>query len=128
MIDMEREHGRVSIWSLTHLLIGQRFPLQYVFADHYLLDVFIVDEATRSKISRLWLTVLIDAYSRCILGMALLEENPCIESIQSALLHAIWPKSSHTNLGIKGEWACYGIPRNSFSTMHGHIIHIVWRI
>ena len=42
------------------------YPLQYVFADHYLLDVFIVDEATRSIISRLWLTVLIDAYSRCI--------------------------------------------------------------
>ncbi len=90
------------------------FPLQYVFADHYLLDVFIVDEATRSIISRLWLTVLIDAYSRCIVGMALLEEDPCIESIQSALLHAIWQKTSHTDLGIKGEWACYGIPQQLF--------------
>ena len=90
------------------------FPLQYVFADHYLLDVFIVDEATRSIISRLWLTVLIDAYSRCIVGMALLDEDPCIESIQSALLHAIWQKSSHTNLGIEGEWACYGIPQQLF--------------
>ena len=90
------------------------FPLQYVFADHYLLDVFIVDEATRSIISRLWLTVLIDAYSRCIVGMALLEEDPCIESIQSALLHAIWQKSSHTNMGIEGEWACYGIPQQLF--------------
>jgi hypothetical protein len=90
------------------------YPLQYVFADHYLLDVFIVDEATRSIISRLWLTVLIDAYSRCILGMALLEEDPCIESIQSALLHAIWQKSSHTNVGVEGEWACYGIPQQLF--------------
>ncbi|GHO96260.1 hypothetical protein KSF_063080 [Reticulibacter mediterranei] len=90
------------------------FPLQYVFADHYLLDVFIVDEATCSKISRLWLTVLIDAYSRCIVGIALLEEDPCIESIQNALLHAIWPKSSHTAMGIEGEWACYGIPQQLF--------------
>jgi len=90
------------------------FPLQYVFADHYLLDVFIVDEATRSIISRLWLTVFIDAYSRCILGMALLEEDPCIESIQSALLHAIWHKSSHIDQGIEGEWACYGIPQQLF--------------
>ena len=90
------------------------FPLQYVFADHYLLDVFIVDEATRSKISRLWLTVFIDAYSRCILGMALLEEDPCIESIQSALLHSILPKSSHTAMGIEGEWACFGIPQQLF--------------
>lgn len=86
-------------------------PLQYVFADHYLLDVFIVDEATRSKISRLWLTILIDAYSRCILGMALLEEDPSIESIQSALLHAIWPKDPRKELGINGDWPYYGIPQ-----------------
>ena len=90
------------------------FPLQYVFADHYLLDVFTVDEATRSKVNRLWLTVLIDAYSRSILGMALLDESPCIESIQSALLHAIWPKTSHSALGIQSEWACYGIPLQLF--------------
>ena len=90
------------------------FPMQYVFGDHYLLDAFIVDEATRSIISRLWLTLLIDAYSRCIVGMALLEEDPCIESIQRALLHTIWEKSSHTDLGIEGEWACYGIPQQLF--------------
>lgn len=90
------------------------FPLQYVFGDHYLLDVFSVDEATRSKLDRLWLTVLIDAYTRCILGAVLLYEEPCIESIQSALLHAIWPKSSHTQYGIDKDWACFGIPQQLF--------------
>lgn len=90
------------------------YPLQYVFADHYLLDVFIVDEATRSKLDRLWVTVLIDAYSRCILGMALLSEDPCIQSIQTALLHAIWPKTSHADLGVEGEWVCYGIPHQLY--------------
>ncbi|HEY6540900.1 MAG TPA: Mu transposase C-terminal domain-containing protein, partial [Ktedonobacteraceae bacterium] len=90
------------------------FPLQYVFADHYLVDVFTVDKATRSKLDRLWLTVLIDAYTRCILGAVLLYEEPCIESIQSALLHAIWPKSSHTHYGIDKDWACIGIPQQLF--------------
>lgn len=89
-------------------------PLQYVFADHYLLDVFIVDEATRSKLDRLWLTVLIDAYSRCIVGMVLLYEEPCIESIQNALLHAIWPKQSHKAHNIEDEWICYGIPQQLY--------------
>lgn len=88
------------------------FPLQYVFADHCLLDCFIVDEDTRSKLSRLWLTVLIDAYSRSILGIALLYEEPCIESIHGALYHAIWPKTSHTALGIEGDWVCFGIPQS----------------
>jgi transposase InsO family protein len=90
------------------------FPLQYVFADHYLVDVFSVDKATRSKLDRLWLTILIDAYTRCILGAVLLYEEPCIESIQSALLHAIWPKSSHTKYGIDKDWACLGIPQQLF--------------
>lgn len=83
--------------------------LEFVFADHYLLDVFIVDEETRSVPIRLWLTVLIDAYSRCILGFALLYENPCIESIQTALQHAIWPKPSYSDLGINLPWICFGL-------------------
>lgn len=87
------------------------FPLQYVFADHWLLDVFIVDEATRQYPVRLWLTVLLDAYSRCVLGMALLDETPCIESIQQALQHAIWPKTSHQQFNLGKAWICYGIPQ-----------------
>lgn len=86
-------------------------PLQYVFADHWLLDVFILDDATRSHPIRLWLTVLLDAYSRSILGMALLHETPRIESIQNALYHAVWPKTSHQELDLDGAWICYGIPQ-----------------
>ena len=91
-----------------------QFPLQYVFADHWLLDAWIVDEETRSKPSRLWLTLLIDAYSRSVLGMALLPENPCIESIQQVLHHTIWEKKSHLALGLKQEWNCHGIPLQLF--------------
>jgi Mu transposase-like protein len=104
------------VWEQFYLVFDTfvhraQFPLQYVFADHWLLDAWIVDEATRNKPSRLWLTLLIDAYSRSILGMALLYEDPCIESIQQALRHAIWEKASHHELGIEQEWACYGIPQ-----------------
>ena len=104
------------VWEHEHMVFDTFaaravLPLQYVFADHWLLDVFIVDEATRSKLHRLWLTALIDAFSRSILGVALLYEAPCINSIQSALHHAIWPKETHTQLGIEGEWVCYGIPQ-----------------
>jgi len=81
-------------------------PLQYVFLDHCLLDVFTVDAATRRHRNRLWLTVLIDAYTRSVLGMALLYEPPSIESVQSALQQAIWPK----NHLVEGEWRAYGVP------------------
>lgn len=107
------------MWEQLHLVFDTfvhraQFPLQYVFADHWLLDAWIVDEQTRQKPSRLWLTLLIDAYSRSIVGMALLYEDPCIESIQQALKHAIWEKTSHLLLGLEQEWACYGIPLQLF--------------
>jgi hypothetical protein len=105
------EHYHLVFDTFVHLA---QFPLQYVFADHWLLDAWIVDEETRQKTSRLWLTLLIDAYSRSILGMALLYEDPCIESIQQALKHAIWEKTSHLDFGIEQEWACYGIPLQLF--------------
>src|SRR3989475_5246238 len=107
------------MWEHFHLVFDSfvhraQFPLQYVFADHWLLDAWIVDEETRAKPARLWLTLLIDASSRSILGMALLYEAPCIESIQQALKHAIWEKTSHLDLGLEQEWACYGIPLQLF--------------
>ena len=107
------------MWEQFHLVFDTfvhraQFPLQYVFADHWLLDAWIVDEETRHKPSRLWLTLLIDAYSRSILGMVLLYEDPCIESIQQALKHAIWEKRSHLDLGLEQEWNCYGIPVQLF--------------
>jgi hypothetical protein len=46
--------------------------------------------------------------------MALLYEDPCIESIQQALKHAIWEKTSHIKLGIEQEWTCFGIPLQLF--------------
>jgi hypothetical protein len=95
-------------------------PLQYVFGDYHLLKVFVVDEETRSEPDRLWLTLFIDAYSRSILGLALTYESPCIDSIQDALLNAvypkdslleaIWPEKSFKDLGSNGGWPCYGIP------------------
>lgn len=113
-----RRYG-VGVWEQTYALFDTfvsraSAPLQYVFADHWLLDVFTVDEASRSQVSRLWLTTLIDAYSRSILGLALLDEYPSTMSIQSALLHAIWPKSSHQAVNVPGDWVCFGIPQQLY--------------
>lgn len=112
---MTARHGK-AMWEQEQLVFDTfvkraAFPLQYVFADHWLLDVFVVDAATRSHPVRLWLTILLDAYSRCVLGMTLLYEAPCIESIQQALQHAIWPKTTHQALGLTQPWPCYGIPQ-----------------
>ena len=108
-------HGQAD-WE-TNFLLFDRFaqtavlPLQHVFADHYLLDVLHVDDEFREVLGRLWLTVLIDAFSRAILGFYLAYEAPCIESIQGALHHAIWPKLGLDEYGIDLPWNCYGVPQ-----------------
>jgi len=101
----------------ANFLVFDRFaqnatlPLQYVCADHYKLDLLHVDDEFREVLGRLWLTVLIDAFSRAILGLYLSYEDPSIESIQGALRHAIWPKTHLEEWGIEQPWSCFGIPQ-----------------
>jgi hypothetical protein len=92
-------------------------PLEYVFADHCLLDIFIVDENDITHIYRVWFSVLLCAKTRYVLGMSLLEESPCIESIQSLLMNGVYPKDELLeDLELeypegKG-WEFCGIPQN----------------
>ena len=111
-------HGQAD-WDANFLLFDHfvqtaTLPLQYVFADHYKLDVLCVDDEFREVLGRLWLTVLIDAYSRAVLGLWLAYESPNIEGIQGALRHAIWPKTGLAEFGIDLPWACFGIPQRLF--------------
>jgi hypothetical protein len=111
-------HGQAD-WEANFMLFDRftqtaTLPLQSVFADHYRLDVLHVDDTFREVLGRLWLTLLIDAFSRAVLGLFLAYEAPNIDSIQGALRHAIWPKNSLTDWGIDLPWACYGIPQQLF--------------
>lgn len=108
-------HGRAA-WDASFRFFDQfvqtaTLPLQYVCADHYQLDVLHVDDERRDVLGRLWLTVLIDAFSRAVLGLWLGPEPPCIESIQGALRHAIWPKTDLAGCGIELPWSCFGVPQ-----------------
>ena len=111
-------HGQAD-WEAHFMLFDQfansaTLPLQYVFADHYKLDVLHVDDEFRETLGRLWLTVLIDAFSRAVLGIFLAYEDPGIESIQGALRHAIWPKAGLAGFGINQPWLTFGIPHRLF--------------
>jgi hypothetical protein len=115
------------IWE--DFIILAQLALEHVVADHYLIKVPVVDEESRSDVEWLWLTVLIDAYTRSILGFALCYEPPSIYSIQAALKHAIFPKTSHLEFGITKPWNCFGILRNlSLDNAWGHLSHSLERL
>ncbi len=59
--------------------------------DHTRLDIRLVDEF--GVLSRPWLTIIIDSYSRCVMGFFLGFYAPSSHVDALALRHAILPKS-----------------------------------
>ena len=76
--------------------------------DHTRLDVRLVDEF--GVLDRPWLTIIIDSYSRCLMGFYLGFESPSSQVDALALRHAILPKSYSSDYGLKNEWNAYGTP------------------
>lgn len=59
-----------------------------------------------------WLTVLIDYYSRMIVGFCVGFEPPSYAVLMEGLRHAILPKThvAEKHPLVKGSWPCYGLP------------------
>lgn len=87
------------------------YPLEVVQFDHTRADVFVVDEVYRQPISRPWLTLGIDIFSRMIVGYYLTLEAPSILSIALGLTHAVLPKDNWlAERKIEQKWPAQGLP------------------
>lgn len=88
--------------------------LERVEIDHTPLDLFLIDEKSWLPLGRPTLTVVIDHYSRMLLGFHLSFDNPSTGAVMGALRHAILPKTSVKQtlpeLETKHKWNCYGRP------------------
>lgn len=84
--------------------------LQRVEIDHSPLKVVVGIDA--GPIGQPWLTVMIDYYSRMIVGFCLGFEPPSYAVIMEALRHAILPKSYLKDRypRVQGNWPCFGLP------------------
>ena len=84
--------------------------LQRVEMDHSPLKVVVGTEA--GPIGQPWLTILIDYYSRMVVGFCLGFEPPSYGVIMEALRHAILPKSYLKDRcpRVQGIWPCFGLP------------------
>lgn len=91
---------------------GADFPLSVVQVDHTPLDIILVDDIHRQPIGRPWLTLLIDVFSRMVLGFYISFDPPGNLSLGLCLTHAFLPKEKWlARLGIETAWPCWGIPR-----------------
>jgi putative transposase len=77
-------------------------PLGVVQMDHSHVDVIIVEQSSRQPIGRPWLTLAIDVYTRCIVGMLLTLEAPSATSVGLCLAHAVCSKDAYLlRLGLE---------------------------
>lgn len=87
------------------------WPLSLIQIDHTLVDVIVVDSATRMPIQRPWLTLAIDVCTRCVAGFHLSLEPPSATSVALCLSHAALSKESWlAERGIDAIWPVRGIP------------------
>ena len=88
---------------------GADYPLAVAQIDHTPMDVIVVDEEHRQPIQRPTLTVVIDVYSRMVLGFAIYLEKPSAFTTGLAIAHAVLPKEHWiSDVGLEAEWPCWG--------------------
>jgi putative transposase len=73
-------------------------PLEQVQIDHTVIDLIVVDERDRQPIGRPYLTLAIDVFTRCVVGMVVTLEAPSAVSVGLCLAHA----AATSALGWKG--------------------------
>lgn len=87
------------------------YPLAIIQVDHTPIQICLVDEEDREPIGDPWLTLVIDTYSRMILGFYLTFDAPSTLSTGMALAHAFLPKEEYLrSQDVTGEWPCWGFP------------------
>lgn len=87
-------------------------PLERVEIDHTPMDVMVrSDDPFCDYVGRPWLTVAIDVYTRCVLGIHIGFEPPSILSVALCLTHAVLPKEPAAEFGVPLDWPMQGLPR-----------------
>lgn len=90
-------------------------PIEQVQIDHTVIDLMIVDERDKAPIGRPYLTVAIDVYSRCLLGMVVTLEAPSAVSVGLCLAHTCCDKRPWLeSLGLQAGWPMSGKPRQLY--------------
>jgi putative transposase len=96
------------------------YPNHQWEVDHTPLDLFVIDEDSKHVHGRPWLTVIMDRYTRCIVGFSLSFAPASWISVGDALRVAVANKTKlidHVNASlndkyqIKAPWDCRGIPK-----------------
>ena len=116
---IEKQQAKRSLgWRGDRLLITTREGIELAIewsnqvwqCDHTKSDVLVVDQAGE-MLGRPWLTIVVDTYSRCIMGLHLGFDAPSAQVVGLALRHAILPKQYAAAYELQQVWDTYGLPQ-----------------
>lgn len=107
-------HGRLIANKRFRSVLSNRItqaPLERAEIDHTILDLMVIDDDSRLPLGRPYVTVCIDDYSRCILGIYIGFEPPSYLTAAHCLKHAFRPKTDLKERypRIQGEWLAHGV-------------------
>lgn len=88
-------------------------PLERAEIDHTRLDIMVVDDETGMPLGRPWLSLCLDDFTRCILGLHVSFSPPSYLSVAKCIQHALLPKASLKELypSVSQDWFCFGLMR-----------------
>lgn len=86
-------------------------PLERAEMDHTRMNVFVVDDETGIPLGRPWLTILIDDFTRVVLGYCISFEPPSRATVAKCLRHAFMPKVDlHQRFpDLEHDWEPHGV-------------------
>jgi len=109
-------HGRVAATKRFRSVQAHRTtqaPLERAEIDHTPLDLMVIDDQSGLPLGRPYITVCIDDYTRCALGLNIGFEPPSYLTVARCLKHAFLPKTDLRAKfpSIDNEWASHGVMR-----------------
>lgn len=85
------------------------WPLAVVQIDHTQFDVILLDDIYRLPIGKPWVTLIIDVYSRMVLGYYISPDRPNSMSVGLCIASAILPKEKTlAKFNLSTAWPCWG--------------------
>lgn len=102
--------SRLNLKTREGLEIPIEWSNQVWQCDHTQVDVLIVDSAGEI-LGRPTLSIVVDTYSRCIMGMHLGFDPPSAAVVCLAMRHAILPKQYSSVYQLQQLWDTYGLPQ-----------------
>ena len=118
LIEQQQQQKRTLGWRGDGLMlktregleIGIEWSNQVWQVDHTQIDLLVVD-ISGEILGRPWLTIVVDTYSRCIMGMHIGFDAPSAAVVCLALRHAILPKQYSSAYELKQSWGTFGLPQ-----------------